>query len=137
MQLKMPLSDNINILVVTNYYQSNTSDEEDNDGFVSSDEHEKEPHDVSRLGGGPLYSQFGEPVEVPRIFQFSTMSIWQVSATWIGDMGVMAHRDQDDEFNTTMEYKDKEDVINVINVIKRYSLNYSQEYEVHESNSYI
>ena len=57
---------------------------------------------------------------MPPVYQFSTLSIRKMLADWVGDIGLELQIGPNIEYDTTLEYLEKEDVINVV---KRYSLN--------------
>ncbi|XP_042425719.1 uncharacterized protein LOC122013512 [Zingiber officinale] len=111
----VPLPESIDIPIATNDCQSNPSEEEDSDGLLGQDDCEEEAM-----------------IEVPEAFQFTIGANYPVSADWIGSVGNTVGMVVGTEFDTTLEFREKEDVINAI---KQYSLNCSQEYEVAELSS--
>ncbi|KAG6509085.1 hypothetical protein ZIOFF_034476 [Zingiber officinale] len=111
----VPLPESIDIPITTNDCQSNPSEEEDSDGLLGQDECEEEAM-----------------IEVPEAFQFTVGANYPVSADWIGSVGNTVGMVVGTKFDTTLEFQEKEDVINAV---KQYSLNCSREYEVAESSS--
>ncbi|XP_042432914.1 uncharacterized protein LOC122019523 [Zingiber officinale] len=116
-QSDVPLPESIDILIATNDCQSNPLEEEDSDGLLGQDDCDEEAM-----------------IEVSEAFQFTAGANYPVSADCIGSVGNTVAMVVGTEFDTTLEFQEKEDVINAV---KQYSLNCSQEYEVAESSSHV
>ncbi|KAG6525701.1 hypothetical protein ZIOFF_015667 [Zingiber officinale] len=111
----VPLPESIGIPIATNDCQSNPSKEEDSDGLLGQDDCEEEAM-----------------IKVPEAFQFTVGANYPISADWIGLVGNTVRMVVGTEFDTTLEFQEKKDVINAV---KLYSLNCSREYEVAKSSS--
>ena len=88
MTLIISRSDHVDIPLATNDCESIPDDEEDSDKLIGSDEDDMEMHQVSSELGGTFKVSLGQLLEVPPIYQFSTMSVDPVSTDWIRDMHV-------------------------------------------------